>query len=224
MRKLIGGACLCASMSSVIAVELPSDAAIAKKIAEQRKSSAELLNQVGGQIGGGVSLNVPEQLVKTSPRAIEEVMANMEAFKKPVPAKNGDDLIVFVSLSMPVEVLQELGRQAKEAGGILLLRGLKDNSMAKTMQAVSAINKPVGVEWEINPALFKTFKVETVPTIALADASKVTPSEEGCAPDAAFDSVSGEVSVEQALKIIKSKGNPAVAALAEARLKKIHAN
>jgi len=129
----------------------------------------------------------------------------------------GSDLVVFVSFSMPKEVLQELGRQAKETGAVLVVRGFKDKSLRKTKEAAFEVNA-AGAPWEIHPELFKAFKVTKVPTFVVATAGASSVLDDGCAPDATYASISGNVSIELALDTIRMRAKPEVAKLAEARL------
>ena len=128
--------------------------------------------------------------------------------------------MIFVSLSIPPDALITLSRQVKEANGVIVLRGILNDGWVQTMKEARAVNQG-GAAWEINPAMFKKFKVTTVPVFVLADASQIIPSDEGCAPDVAYASVVGDISVEQALGIIKSRGAPQFARMAEARINKI---
>lgn len=215
---------ICASLAHAEGVQLPSDAAIEAQIAKSRSRIDEKLPRIDGNIPkvGTVYGDVPADQVVNSPKAIEDVMQSMRNFDGGRPAKKvGSDLMIFASLSMPRDVLHELSRQAKEAGGVVVLRGVLNEGWVATMKEARAINQGAGAAWEINPAMFKKFKVTTVPVFVLADASKIVPSDEGCAPDIAYASVTGEISVEQALNIIKSRGKPEFAKMAEARINKI---
>lgn len=127
------------------------------------------------------------------------------------------DLVVFVSFSMPQHVLTELSRQAKELGAVMVVRGFKDGSVDQTRMAALEVN-PSGAMWEIHPELFKAFKVTKVPTIVLANAASGSPDEEGCAPDATYGSVSGNVSLELALNTLRLRGRTDISKLAELRL------
>lgn len=214
----------CVSSAHAEGVQLPSDAAIAAQIAKSQKHIDEKLPKIDGNIpkAGTVYGDVPADQAITNPKAIEDVMHSMREFNGgKSPKKVGSDLMIFASLSMPKDVLHELSRQAKEAGAVVVLRGVLNEGWIATMKEARAINQGAGAAWEINPAMFKKFKVTTVPVFVLADASQIVPSDEGCAPDVAFASVTGEISVEQALNIIKSRGKPEFVRMAEARLGKI---
>lgn len=214
---------LCASFARAEGVQLPSDAAIAAQIAKSQKRIDEKLPRIDGNIPkAGAVYDAPADQVVASPKAIEDVMHSMQEFNGGRPPKKvGSDLMIFASLSMPKDVLRELSRQAKEAGAVVVLRGVLGEGWVATMKEARAINQGAGAAWEINPAMFKKFKVTTVPVFVLADASRIVPSDEGCAPDIAYASVTGDISVEQALNIIKSRGKPEFAKMAEARINKI---
>ena len=135
-------------------------------------------------------------------------------------AKKGD-VVIFVSFSMPKSILADLSRQAKEAGAVMVVRGMKDGSVNKTREAMAEVDAG-GVEWEIHPDLFKTFKVTKVPTFVVANAKSGSLDEEGCAPEATYSAVTGNVSVELALDTIRRRAAPAIANLAGQRLDEMH--
>ncbi len=214
----------CASLVHAEGVQLPTDAEIAAQIVKSQKTIVEKLPRIDGNIpkAGTVYSDVPADQVIASPKAIEDVMHSMQEFNGGRPQKKvGSDLMIFASLSMPREVLQELSRQAVEAGGVIVLRGVQSEGWVATMKEARAINRGAGAAWEINPAMFKKFKVTMVPVFVLADASQIIPSDEGCAPDVAYASVTGDISIEQALNIIKTRGKPEFATMAVTRLNKI---
>jgi conjugal transfer pilus assembly protein TrbC len=218
---------ICVEVVNAEGLQLPTDAEIAAQIVKNQKQINEKLPQIEGNVpkAGAVYGDVPVNQMVASPKALEEVMQSMKEFNGGRPPKKvGSDLMIFASLSMPRDVLRELTRQAKEAGAVIVLRGLLNEGWAATMKEARAINQDAGDVWEINPPMFKKFKVTTVPVFVLADASQIVPSDSGCAPDVAYASVTGDISVEQALHIIKSNGQPTFAKMAEARINKIRGN
>lgn len=78
---------------------------------------------------------------------------------------NGDEqIIIFVSFSMPEASLKQLNEALKmHPEAKLVLRGLIDDSMDKTARYIQSIE---GV-FEVNPELFETFSIEAVPTFML---------------------------------------------------------
>ena len=115
---------------------------------------------------------------------------------------------VAVSLSMPPEALRELARDAHRAGARVVIRGLVDGSFKATMVRVRQVfddRSAGGVA--IDPQVFKAFEVTAVPTV-IAVRSRVEPCGTlGCIPTApAFDTISGNISLEAALKILAEEG------------------
>ena len=97
-------------------------------------------------------------------------------------------LRVFVTLDMPAASLKALADQAARSGAVLVLRGLKDNSMRATLAAVQALIGERKIAWQIDPEAFKHFGVERAPTFVLLTSSA-----------ASFVAVAGDVSIDYAL-------------------------
>jgi type-F conjugative transfer system pilin assembly protein TrbC len=123
-----------------------------------------------------------------------------------VEVKKRTELIIFVSFSMPGDDLIKYSRQAAEYGAVVVMRGMDGNSLEKTKMSILAVN-PVGVEWDIAPATFKKFKVEKVPSIVLADTTMSNPVEDGCAKEGDYLRVDGNVSLHQALVLMRQYGD-----------------
>lgn len=106
------------------------------------------------------------------------------------------ELMVFVSLGMADETLKSLSQQAKALGGVLVIRGLVENSFQKTHQRLKSLGIPI----DIDPTLFERFEVTRVPSIVLAGVKdgKLTGS---------FDRVRGNVSIRSALELFATEGD-----------------
>lgn len=89
---------------------------------------------------------------------------------------------------MPAASLKGLADQAARSGAVLVLRGLKNNSMRTTLDAVQALIGERQVGWQIDPEAFKHFRVERAPTFVLLTGST-----------ASFVAVAGDVSLDYAL-------------------------
>lgn len=135
-----------------------------------------------------------------------------------------DALLVFVSFSMPEHVLRALSDQARVVGATLILRGMVNGRLSATQEAALKVNG-AGAGWEINPELFTTFDVQTVPAFVLTGNKRVL--DEGCAPDDegmcsnanTFSKVSGNISIDIALDTIRRRTDiPLIRDLAERRL------
>jgi type-F conjugative transfer system pilin assembly protein TrbC len=84
-----------------------------------------------------------------------------------VPATNdfssrnpkGDEVVVFVSFSMPEASLKALSDAASKHKAVLVMHGLYENSFVKTAEKL----RSMGVVVDINPELFETYQVDNVP-------------------------------------------------------------
>jgi conjugal transfer pilus assembly protein TrbC len=138
------------------------------------------------------------------------------------PNKPGSDLIIFVSFSMPKDTLIALSKEAKEAGAVMVVRGFKDGSLRATKQAALDVNKGHAA-WEINPGLFRSFQIKTVPTFVVADSQAESVLDNGCSPQATFSAVSGDISVELALEQLRLHAQSKIADMADKHLKDLYA-
>jgi len=124
-----------------------------------------------------------------------------------VPDIPEDAILVFVSFSMPDHVLETLSRQAREIGATLILRGLKNGSLKETQLAARDVN-PAGAAWQVNPGLFTSFKVKSVPTFVVTGNKDVLDhgcpleASDKCSIEGSYAVVSGDLSIELALRTI----------------------
>jgi len=112
-------------------------------------------------------------------------------------------LMVFVSLAMPVESLKRLGRDVRQVGGVLVLRGFRFGIEPGNWERSIEAMKPVaetGVELQINPALFEQFQVKIVPTMVLSPEGIADKGcSEGKCPASKLAIISGDVTLDYAL-------------------------
>jgi len=146
-------------------------------------------------------------------------------------------LRIFITLDMPRGSLQRLVDQASQSGAVLVLRGLKSQSLRETLAAVSDLIGDRKVAWVIDPDAFARFGVAIAPTFVLtladegasgrdmanADASESNPTrcDSTCSASTAFVRVAGDVSLDYALDAI-ARRSPAAALRATALLQRMH--
>lgn len=94
-------------------------------------------------------------------------------------------LIVFVSFSMPKELLWDYHQQIRQYGGRMVIRGLLGNSFKKTI-AKMKLDENRALTLDINPKLFEEYGVKQVPTIVISN-------------NQYFDKFTGSVSILHAL-------------------------
>jgi conjugal transfer pilus assembly protein TrbC len=162
-------------------------------------------------------IDVPPAMSARRPVDLEALASQFNG-GRPAVQKTGSDLMVFVSLSMPEHVIKVMARQAKEAGAVMVMRGLKAGSWQETWKALAALNQGIGAEWIIHPEGFKQFRITKVPSIVLADGNTASVMEDGCARAGSYAALAGDVSIEQALGIMKVRGEPVISQLAVDRL------
>lgn len=203
---------------------MPSDTDIikSKKAVSASNSEAMAKAEKAGPLPATVmpqAITPPEFMTS---RGVSADAMTMLTGKRKSPAdahKGQNSLWVAVTLSMPVEKLREYAIQAKGAGAGLLLRGVKDHSVRKTAAFLEQNNLAIkGVKWSIDPALFKKFKIDKVPTTVLVDEGAAGSLVNGCAPAPSYLSVVGDISILQSLVIMKQRGHGDLANKAAQRL------
>jgi conjugal transfer pilus assembly protein TrbC len=123
-------------------------------------------------------------------------------------------LRIFVTLDMPQGSLRRLVDQAERSGAVLVLRGLKNQSMRQTVAAVSDLLGERKAGWVIDPEAFERHGVEAAPTFLLTTGEDAPPcSATTCTVPRPFISVSGDVSLDYALEQMVRR-HPGAAAVA----------
>lgn len=105
-------------------------------------------------------------------------------------------LFVFVSFSLSSETLQVLSRDLNRVGGVMVFRGLLDGSFLKTAKRI----RELGIEAEIDPTLFRRYKVQLVPTFLIEEYTT------GETRSTSNDRLSGNVSLSYALSKFLASG------------------
>jgi conjugal transfer pilus assembly protein TrbC len=129
-----------------------------------------------------------------------------EAMGQPTPAagtiNNGPALLVFISFSMPEATLVRLVDQAARARATLVLRGLVDGSLQKTVLRVQSLIGQRKVGFQIDPQAFDRFSITATPTFVLLKAGAVpAPCAAGtCFPATSFVAATGDVSIDYVLE------------------------
>lgn len=208
-------------------LQLPSNADLNAQMAKQRQSFSTTLSHKVDPVKPGTFKTVVPDMKAPPPTRTQDLDALIEQYKaaqggRVRPNKPGSDLIIFVSFSMPTDTLIALSKEAKEAGAVMVVRGFKDGSLRATKQAALDVNKG-HAPWEINPGLFRSFQIKSVPTFVVADSQAESVLDNGCSPQATFSAVSGDISVELALEQLRLHAQTKIADMADKRLKDLHA-
>ena len=76
------------------------------------------------------------------------------------------NILIFVSFSMPKKLLWSYFEQAKLYNAKLVMRGLVNNSFKDTVKSMDIGDNKI-LRLEVNPKLFKAYQVKRVPTIVV---------------------------------------------------------
>ena len=219
----------CASPALGQSPSMPSDDALNKAMKATQRRAATVMDELGKTGNGALPPAVAGQrgMPKLNgsegfdPEALAEKYRTMkDAASK--AAKDSNELMVFVSLSMPAASLKRIGEQAKKAGAIVVFRGLKyglrKGAWADSMNAIKPI-ADTGADVQINPELFERFHVQVVPTLIVASSAP-----EGCQGnqcEAGSVAVVGDVSMDYALETLAPRKDAIgrIAREREARIK-----
>lgn len=123
-----------------------------------------------------------------------------EAFK-PRPA-----LQIFVSSSMPKQLLKNYALEAKRYGGVLVFVGLPGGSIHKLTDLIMEISSEDSAAMQIDDEAFTAFEVTSVPTIVLAS---LAPIFEGKTASKKHDKVVGSITIKAALELFAKSGEMA---------------
>jgi conjugal transfer pilus assembly protein TrbC len=129
-------------------------------------------------------------------------------------------LYIMVSFSMPDEAIARLAEQAAKTGATLVLRGVVEESLQKTaLLASQFIKRYPGVQFQVDPNIYRRYAVKQVPTFILARENKeIQACTKGCDATDYFVSVAGDVTLDYALDYFSRRGGERFSPLAEKRL------
>lgn len=194
---------------------------------EGRDQTLDVIRKFSPQHTGMARPDLTLNMPKVSPEAMQQRGTNdYEKLAKQFYAgveqqQVPDDLVVFVSLSMPMESLRALADQSARYGAVMVLRGLKDNSLKATLKAMKEVvgnNSKVNIQ--INPVVFNKLDVQLVPTFAVIKGRDVGNGEsKACAPASAYMSVAGNVPLDYALEKLAADSPREFAEIADAHIK-----
>ncbi len=141
---------------------------------------------------------VPTQALSSqapSANIVEQVLADYGKVKQESCSDGNQkkNLFIFVSFSMPQNLLKNYDDIARKLGAKLVIRGLKDNSFKETIQYLKNV-KTSGIMVDIDPTLFERFNVNLVPSFVLSDGHS-------------YDKLVGSISIVYALEKFANEGD-----------------
>ncbi len=136
-------------------------------------------------------------------------------------------LRIFITLDMPRASLQRLTEQAARSGAVLVLRGLKSQSMRETLAAFQTLVADHAAAWQIDPQAFTRYDIHHAPTFVLPLAQTSPNASAACGTTCpvgeAHIRVSGDVSLAYALETMVRR-HPEAASRADVFLKRLRAS
>lgn len=123
--------------------------------------------------------------------------------------------LVFISFSMPEELIRNYIAEAKLYGGVLVLRGLIGNSLKETvfkLKEIEGVNDGNSTKSNlgviIHPHLFKLYDIKQVPAIVISkDNLNCVLKYDDCSALYVYDKIYGSVTIEYALEEVKRNGS-----------------
>lgn len=114
-------------------------------------------------------------------------------------------LQIFVSRSMPQELLKSYAREASYFNGVLVFCGLPEGSFRKLTDLVAGITDANHVAMmQIDDEAFRMFDVKIVPTIVLSKPNSMFDAQSKLQK---FDKVEGNISIKGALELFAANGD-----------------
>jgi len=176
----------------------PSDAAISAQMDRDRPYLKSVVDAVGPE-----DMHSKMPTIPGIPSAKDLDIAKIaQRYEKRAKAKRMDDLLVFVSFSMPEESLKRVIKDVTKLGGSVVLNGFKDNSIPSTAIAIRDLSDAIG-NVIVNPVAFTKYHVSAVPTVVLVKAEALNEVDlNGCALPDAYAAATGDVTLRYSLEQI----------------------
>ena len=198
---------------------IPGDEEIARAQAKVRDAIRAVPESTVAREQFGQAMPNTERLPQPGAKApdIESIARKFQSIKNssPTAGTGQPDLLIFVSFSMPREALIRTIEQAERAGGALVFRGLKGDSMKRMGEEVRALIGERNVSVAIHPPAVQQFSIRQVPAVVIANAKAGSVMEDGCSKPETFAKVTGDVTLNFALDYIERK-SPEWASVARA--------
>lgn len=162
--------------------------------------------------------DAPKGTISIDPERIARQYSEIKGPEK--REKETNELMVFVSTSMPTASLEKVAAQSRQASAMIVMRGAsKGVGPGKWIASVQAM-KPLtdnGGEVFLYPEMFERYGIKRVPAIVVAPDAQGGCSEDACREYAV---VYGDVSLDYALERLVDRKD-SVGAIARARLAKM---
>ena len=222
LTAFLFGACIC---GTAVGQEPPDDAALRQAVETAIPEAQTFARELEAAIGAAQAeadaiarsaLRAPPELgasIKDSSVDLDRLLGeHLPALEEARAGGGAPTFFAFVSLSLPPQSLGPLLRDVAEAGGVAVLRGFKDGSIKATAAALEPLaDGPEALGGAmVDPRLFRSFNVRSVPTFVMAAGALGECGEPNCvAPAPPHDRIAGNVTVAYALRQLAEGGDAA---------------
>lgn len=166
-------------------------------------------------------LQAPTARIDVDPAKIAKQYADLQlGIEKGDGSESPQDVMVFVSLSMPKASLERIAAEAGRLGLPLYFRGVSKGLGANYNASIGAMNfvRRAGANLQIHPELFKQYDIKRVPAFVVAQNPQAGCGVDRCESAAAV--VYGDVGIQFAMSVI-GKRNDAVGDIARKTVARI---
>ncbi|MCY4284158.1 MAG: type-F conjugative transfer system pilin assembly protein TrbC [Thiotrichales bacterium] len=124
------------------------------------------------------------------------------------PDAAGPAVLIFTSLALPESSWRRWSLDAARAGATLVLRGVVPDGLAATVRRLRARLPEGGASVAIDPALFRRFRIDAIPAVAVVPGGIAPCRRRGCADDAPppHDRIAGNIGLVAALEAVAAEG------------------
>lgn len=176
------------------AAQIAQDAQAAQAAQATQDANADLMIDSNSIIPTNIKeTNIPESMLNEY-KKFHQVTKSQNSCS----ARIKDGLKIFISFSMPREIIQNYDYIARKIGAKLIIRGLINNSFKETISYIKQLNEQ-GMMIDIDPRPFNDFKINLVPSFVISSGNN-------------YDKLVGNVSVIYALEQFAASGDAAVLA------------
>ena len=133
------------------------------------------------------------------------VLVLLIAMTSPYAGENrNSNVLIFVSFSMPKESIKGWMQEAEKIHAPVVIRGLVNNSFKATIQKMKELVNDNQGGVQIDPNLFRKFKIKQVPAVVVRSIQNCLPTQT-CFED--YDVIYGNVHLDYALEKIANQND-----------------
>ena len=184
------------NLDTTMEIKMPDQKAVAKErsvLQEDMQRIPETLRKLP---------NLDNLSFEKDPAALADLFENADSGKLPVELKEKQNqLMVFVSASLPEASLERIARDSEKYKASLILTGLIKGSFPETKAFVMRVG---GYKWEVNPKAYEHFQIKTVPVTVVYDGDKWIGLPGDVSMEYALDKLSAQPGWEEIVGKMKS--------------------